>query len=1369
MAALLAGARLVLRQGVRLLPAYARRPSAVPVRCLSSSSRLLTVVAQEQGNTEAESATVARVRTWQDGWSIHMIGSRMKRSGRVGKLKLLRTFEEVCKTGKPNSNQAWFFLRACGSFMPEVPLVERTEVANTIWNKLKELGVEFNVTHYNTLLDVYIQNEHVFSPTEFLANMEAAHVEPDQGTYQGLIAAYCSEGDIDGASKILGFMKSKNFPITEDVFNSLIRGHARAGDMESAKNVLSIMSNAGIEPRWSTQVALLNAYAEKGDIQNIKQILNDSEVNVPQKQLTSVILALAKSGYSQYVPDVLEHMPNCISFSQDIMNLCLALLTQGYEDAALAVAKQLSSWKPADGNVESQPGDFFLRHCVNLNMPAPTLLKCADQLKASEMHTQPKEFLLQCALRNLNADLSIDLMKAMKDEGLPLRSRYFRPVLIQLRNRNNLEGLIQTIRMMKSMGVDVEMDVLSRCMSWIFSKANVGQAILQDKECVEDLHSVCASSVRRGLLNGNLTSVHSFLSSSTTPIPKDRNLVSVLGTALLKYKDVELLAKITGLLYKDGSDSKDSSRPTEFIGYFLYYVIDRLSDSEAQAMEEHLRQYFHQLKEMGLTVDAKQYRGIQKLLERNGVPQLSEDLKKLLKSGVSLTVEPVENIAILEEELAKLEKENQPIEGVLLKILGFLRAAKDLPKALQLKSKYEDAFTFGMYMKLLAICCEGNNAQEALKVKREIDQKGFTTVPSTQKYVSLLRVLTENGLIEDAITILKEMQEKDVPVSESTGDYFFHVLNNMALKGDVQALNQFHEYGVMMGLINPSGRMCAPLVMVHLKKNDLVTSLNVMTECIEKYKCAPLLHDLLSMLVEKGETDLLKKAVDRISDFMGEQSMLHELFFAFIRAGKYSEAEKIAETPGLRAHSVKMNWFADRCLRTNQGDLLEKCVEISQKLFNCDREELYFQLLKVYDKNNDWEKAKSAWYKMKEENVLPQETTLTLLKNIFKKNGQDINEHIPEIALESFTTSSRGPGKRVIDLCREGKIAEAFAVFQETEQNKVLLTSRTYTSLIKALVKEGLLLEAAEVEAVAKNRVRNYSLRGTAGNLLIEEQVRRDCLKDALVTLQTMLENGSRPMRSSLNRLVNALALNGDVPGLEKIKELTQRHELPAQVLPESFNTCVVLAHLKNGNIEEGLSLLESTCINEPKKSFTSFLINQLLRNNLEEAVEKFSILAERLANQFADYGPVTDLFVNYVKEGRPEEANHLLQRCGAIAEQRAQLTRYIIRQMGRKEEEEVTRLIELLSDPYYKQVLYSFKMRVYESSKEVDAALALYERAKAEHIDSDELFLKRLAVLLRGAGKPVPFSEPPESLEYYKEQLRKPTSQDNEEQQKEE
>lgn len=37
---------------------------------------------------------------------------------------------------------------------------------------------------------------------------------------------------------------------------------------------------------------------------------------------------------------------------------------------------------------------------------------------------------------------------------------------------------------------------------------------------------------------------------------------------------------------------------TEAVGYFLYRLIDSMSDSEVQAKEERLRQYFHQLKKM---------------------------------------------------------------------------------------------------------------------------------------------------------------------------------------------------------------------------------------------------------------------------------------------------------------------------------------------------------------------------------------------------------------------------------------------------------------------------------------------------------------------------------------------------------------------------------------------------------------------------------------------------------------------------------------------------------------------------------------------------------------------------------------------------
>lgn len=41
-------------------------------------------------------------------------------------------------------------------------------------------GAQYDVSHFNALLKVYLQNEFKFSPTEFLAKMEAAGVQPNR-------------------------------------------------------------------------------------------------------------------------------------------------------------------------------------------------------------------------------------------------------------------------------------------------------------------------------------------------------------------------------------------------------------------------------------------------------------------------------------------------------------------------------------------------------------------------------------------------------------------------------------------------------------------------------------------------------------------------------------------------------------------------------------------------------------------------------------------------------------------------------------------------------------------------------------------------------------------------------------------------------------------------------------------------------------------------------------------------------------------------------------------------------------------------------------------------------------------------------------
>ena len=45
-----------------------------------------------------------------------------------------------------------------------------------------------DISHYNALLRVYLENEHPFSPSEFLSYLRAQGIEPNRVTYQRLIS-----------------------------------------------------------------------------------------------------------------------------------------------------------------------------------------------------------------------------------------------------------------------------------------------------------------------------------------------------------------------------------------------------------------------------------------------------------------------------------------------------------------------------------------------------------------------------------------------------------------------------------------------------------------------------------------------------------------------------------------------------------------------------------------------------------------------------------------------------------------------------------------------------------------------------------------------------------------------------------------------------------------------------------------------------------------------------------------------------------------------------------------------------------------------------------------------------------------------------
>lgn len=245
-------------------------------------------------------------------------------------------------------------------------------------------------------------------------------------------------------------------------------------------------------------------------------------------------------------------------------------------------------------------------------------------------------------------------------------------------------------------------------------------------------------------------------------------------------------------------------------------------------------------------------------------------------------------------------------------------------------------------------------------------------------------------------------------------------------------------------------------------------------------------------------------------------------------------------------------------------------------------------------------------------------------------------------------------------------LTDAYNIFLKAEKQDVVFSSEAYSTLVGLLLSKDDFTRAMHVKDFAETHIKGFTLNGAANSLLIIAQVRRDYLKVALETLKAALDLEQVPSELAVTRLIQALALQGDVKSIETIQKMVKgldAIELSRMV----FINNIALAQMKNNEIDAAIENIEHMLASENQtvehQYFgLSYLFRKVIEEQMEPALEKLSIMSERLANQFALYKPVTDLFLQLVDSGKVDEARALLERCGAIAEQTSILSVFCLR-----------------------------------------------------------------------------------------------------------
>ena len=115
-----------------------------------------------------------------------------RQSGRIYDTDFLDLLAMIKSVNTLTPNQALLSLNFCGNFLTDRPEHHRqSKCTEALWEMIKSRKVNLEVCHYNALLKAYVDNNHTFSPTNFLGKLAENNIDPNQMTFQHLIRKYC--------------------------------------------------------------------------------------------------------------------------------------------------------------------------------------------------------------------------------------------------------------------------------------------------------------------------------------------------------------------------------------------------------------------------------------------------------------------------------------------------------------------------------------------------------------------------------------------------------------------------------------------------------------------------------------------------------------------------------------------------------------------------------------------------------------------------------------------------------------------------------------------------------------------------------------------------------------------------------------------------------------------------------------------------------------------------------------------------------------------------------------------------------------------------------------------------------------------------
>ncbi|XP_043249541.1 leucine-rich PPR motif-containing protein, mitochondrial [Colletes gigas] len=332
------------------------------------------------------------------------------------------------------SFQALTLLQWCNIAMDCLP-AERLKLGISIWNYLSICKFKMSSSHYNTLLQIYIQNDHDFSPMEILKEMNQKKINPNSITYQKCIEYYCMKGHINSALELIKHTEEQKFVLDEAIYNSLINGYSQINDIENATKTLITMKKNKIKASSETYTALINFYARNNNIDKIIEIIDTCKINnihFSNKNILNVIYVLVVNNHTKDIDKMYQYMNTSTAFSYDEFYFILKLINSNQMDVVLNILPYIKNITIIE---------LILQNMVYSDTTIDHIVHVCTFLENERMYKKPLLQTLYYSYLKDDDHLCLPLLIMCKHRYI-IKPHYFWPLLMKKAQIYDLKGIL---------------------------------------------------------------------------------------------------------------------------------------------------------------------------------------------------------------------------------------------------------------------------------------------------------------------------------------------------------------------------------------------------------------------------------------------------------------------------------------------------------------------------------------------------------------------------------------------------------------------------------------------------------------------------------------------------------------------------------------------------------------------------------------------------------------------------------------------------------------------------------------------------------------------------------------------------------------